>query len=293
MALGSAVLTFSCEEQHVFLSPHSQCEFVDLQGWVAAGLSQEDVVYRPFCPQVFYHHAEAKHYEYQLRTTDYSHLGITRLSWYDNQRRKIGAPQQQDIPIYFTAGDNNTGYANVQGSYLAATDSSVTAGIDYGRLEATSSGTQRLAEARFTYRGYFPGQPSVTPTAPVTGETVIFAVDVSGEYRPITIEWFVDGVSQGAASEAATSFNSVWTSAGSHSIAAHIVPPEDSPFPTPYTLSISIEVTQGELCGGGPGQTPCTLRLPTSLKDLWQQASGKSRDERARPLPHTTIPPTG
>lgn len=235
--------------------------------WLGAYLSaSQDTRY---CPVAVSSHSQVKFYNIIIQAADYIHLMVGQYSsgtGYSGNVRfrnyvQNSIPNMSDKPIFFQRGSGDLATANPTGSYYAASDESHgLTGIDYAKIfvylnPTYYSGDSAQASAEMSYSPYSSATLS-GPTSGVQSQDYGFNVNAANEFKPTMVEWFIDDVSQGDAAYDNITLGHTWYAAGSYTVKAHIIPSEDSDYPTPYDLTLQIDISQ-ESCGGGPGQTPC------------------------------------
>lgn len=256
----------ACQVDSGYPEESSQCTVYDRSKWVSSGLGGTEVT-APLCPVITGWPSFYQAMVVEVRASDTAKLvggatGYGRVAFYDFSQRLIGYPQVQHGAFFFHGTGGGAASATYYGGYLAGADTVHASGADFARVRVYTKAPgipwdSARGEAYLEYRRRASAQLS-GPATGFTSQYASFSVDATSEFRQPTFEWFVDGVSQGAPSAAATAFTAMWTAAGSHTVAVRIVPPESSPDPTPYDLPIAIEIANGPGCGG-EGQEPCTV----------------------------------
>ncbi len=200
--------------------PVSKCTVFDRGKWASSGLSQSEVT-QPFCPNIVTFYEYSTQYGMNVFANDPSKLSfvpVVVISFFNNKGNPIKPDVQHKDRIWGFSGN----VAQVLGLYSAATDTGVGSGADYARARvtlATYSGgavDSARAEAVLTYKFHSPSF-IVGPDVGSTTEAVTVGADATAEYRPVTYEWWVDGVHQGAAGDLA-SINHLFSEPGSHAV---------------------------------------------------------------------------
>lgn len=237
------------------------CAVTPQHKWLESSLSASfDTRY---CPVSLYQHRQFKAYLIDFTASDASKLQNGsdtpgRIKFLNYLQNPIYG--QADGFFYFHSSGGSSATGTASGGYWAGSDTTHgLTGSDYAKIIIHISnpwGDSAQALAVLNYAPYSSGSIS-GPTNGIQAQLYMFNVNDTYEFKPVTIEWFIDNVSQGSASYSNESFGASWNAAGTYTVKARVTPPEDSYFPTPYNLTVEITISE-ESCGGEPGQTPCT-----------------------------------
>lgn len=221
--------------------PKSECIVADRAKWRSSGLGESEVA-QPHCPVTILLNDQLTGYTINVFANDLSKLqSIPRaiVSFFDTNTDPIP-------PVIFHK-DIGWGFrGNVSqliGSYSAAHVVGPRTGIDFARVRVPLStfigvypDTAR-AEAFLEYE--FHSQATVIgPDVGSNTEAVNVTADASGEFRPITYEWWIDGVNQGSPSNQST-IDHLFSAVGSHAVRV-VVRANDGHV---YDLTKYIEIT--------------------------------------------------
>jgi hypothetical protein len=176
--------------------PPDDCLIVDQGKWQQTQLGGSGVE-EPLCPVIVTFHEWPKSYSMNIIASNPALIsgGPGKITWYDNRLRLIGAPQQQHTLVFW---NGNT--AQPWGTVFMATDSQHTTGemYDHGRIAIPRVMANDTARGEALLRYQFHAQAGASfPTLGSTNQSMVFVIDAMAEFRPISYQWFVDGVNQG------------------------------------------------------------------------------------------------
>ncbi len=221
--------------------PKSQCIVADRAKWRSSGLGESEVA-DPYCKVTILVNDQLTGYTINVFANDLSKLqSIPRaiVSFFDTNTDPI----PPDIVHKDKSWGFNGNVSQLIGSYYAAHVTGPTQGIDYARVRvplSTYTGVYpdtARAEAFLAYK--FHSQATVIgPDVGSNTEAVNVAADASGEFRPITYEWWIDGAHQGSPSSQST-IDHLFSAVGSHTVRV-VVRANDGHV---YDLTKYIEIT--------------------------------------------------
>ncbi len=241
VAVSMVVVAMAACGDLVINDPQSACAVADRGKWRTSGLGESEVA-APFCPVTVSWNAFPKQYTINVWANDMSKLNsIPRaiVSFFDLN----GAPVLPDAFHKDQIRGFNGNVSQLMGTYNAAQAVGPTTGIDFARVRvplATFIGVNpdtARAEAFLAYK--FHAQAKVIgPDVGSNTEAVNVTADASAEFRPITYEWWIDGVHQGSPSNQST-IDHLFSAVGSHAVRV-VVRANDGHV---YDLTKYIEIT--------------------------------------------------
>lgn len=219
-ALG-VIGALACTVGYDTTDPQSNCVVTDVGGWVANSLDESSVT-SPVCPVIVTGHDQSIFLGMNVIAQDPSKISqsspIVRLSMFDANVQPIPPDAfHKDLTAPFSGGT-----AQVLVTYYAAHAASITSGNDMARvrvpLATFTSGNRDTARSQVYLRFRFHSQAGAQgPSWVQPNINIAVFADAGGEFRPITYQWWIDGVSQGGAG-AASNLTTSFATIGTHSV---------------------------------------------------------------------------